>query len=359
MSDEPYKKLAKVLNTLPNGFPETETGIEIKLLKKIFEPDEIDIFCDLKLRFETTEAIAERTGRPLEDLRKKLHSMWERGLIFGADLDGTVVFRMMPWVLGLYEFQLYRMDREFAELCEEYYSVFGPQFFKNKPQLMQVVPVGKDIQTAQESLPYEQVSSIIETGLSFAVADCICKKEKFLLDKGCEKPMEVCMGISPIPGVFENNPWGRPISKDEAYEVLKKSEEAGLVHMTSNVENGQTYICNCCGCCCGVLRSMNELGISGGINAHYYAEIDEDNCTSCGTCAEERCQVNAIEENDGAFHVIRERCIGCGLCISTCPVEAIALVRKKAGELVSPPKDEKEWFRERGRLRGVNFSEYE
>ena len=79
MSDDVYRKLAKVLDTLPNGFPATENGVEIKLLEKIFEPDQADLFCDLRLQFESAEQIAERTGRPLEGLEEKLIGMKKDG----------------------------------------------------------------------------------------------------------------------------------------------------------------------------------------------------------------------------------------------------------------------------------------
>ena len=358
MTHEAYHKLAQVLDTLPNGFPSTASGIEIKLLEKIFEPEDVELFCDLKLRFETADQIAHRTGRPPAGLEDRLTAMWRRGQIFGVDLGSVKIFKMVPWAFGIYEFQLPHMDRELAEMCEEYMPVYGRHFFKKKPQLMQVVPVEKEIQAKQEALPYERVSRIIETGKSFQVNECICKKEQGLLDHQCSKPLEVCLAIAPIEGVFENSNVGRVISKEEAYEVLGKSEEAGLVHLTWNVESGHYFICNCCGCCCGVLRSINELGISDAVNSHYYARIAPDKCIACGVCKDERCQVNAIEERQDVYEVIRERCIGCGLCISTCPAEAIQLVRKNPSQIAPPPKDEMDWYQERGRLRGVDFSNY-
>ncbi len=289
MSDDVYHRLAKVLDTLPNGFPATESGLEIQLLKKIFRPKDVDLFCDLRLNWETAQQIAERTGRSLEGLEDHLTEMQQRGQIFGVDVGGVKIFKMVPWAFGIYEFQLDHMDRELAEMSEAYAKVYGDQFFKNQPQLMQVVPVEKEIQARHEALPYEKVSSIIETGKSFMVQDCIC---------------------------------------------------------------------NCCACCCGVLRSINEWGISNAVNSYYLAEIDPEVCAACGTCADERCQVNAIEEGEDAYSVIKEKCIGCGLCVSTCPSEAIQMVRKQPEEIVPPPKDEMDWYEKRGNLRGVDFSKY-
>lgn len=358
MNTEMYQKLAKVLDTLPNGFPSTDSGIEIKILEKIFTPEEADLFCDLRLTYETAAQIASRTGRPIEGLEDKLNSMRKRGEIEVTKLEGTKKFRMMPWVIGIYEYQIKRMDKEFAQMCEEYSMHWGAQFISFGPQLMQVIPIEKEIPVRQEALIFQQVSNLIENTKSFMVNECICKKKQGLLDNPCEKPTEVCMGLNSEPGYFENHPLGgRVISKEEAYEILRKSEKAGLVHMTANLESGHGYICNCCGCCCGLLQAV-KMGIPNVVNSHYYAQINPDNCDGCAICAEERCQVNAIEEGKDTYKIIKEKCIGCGLCVSTCPTEAIQLIHKKPDELVYPVKDEEAWFDERARQRGVDYNAY-
>ena len=358
MSDEKYQRLAKVLDTLPNGFPATEDGLEIRILKKIFTPEEADLFCDLRLTPETAEQISERTGRPIEGLEEMLLSMWERGEIWGSDVKGVKTFNMIPWVVGIWEFQLNRMDKEFAKMGEEYSMHWGAQFLSHGPQVMQVLPVEKEIQAKQEALSYEQVSQLIEEAHSFMVNDCVCRKEKELLDKPCTKPHDVCLAMNPEPGYFDNSPLpGKIINREEAYGVLKKAEEAGLVHLTSNIESGHWFICNCCECCCGVLGAIN-MGFENVTNSHYYATIDQSMCDSCGTCADERCQVNAIEEGDEAYKIIKEKCIGCGLCISTCPSEAIELIRKQPEEILPALTTEDAWMEERARQRGVDFSQY-
>jgi len=360
VSEDVYYKLAKVLDTLPNGFPTTENGLEIKILKKIFNPEEADLFCDMKLKLETAEKIAERTGRPLQGLEETLQDMAEKGQIFEVRLGGTSLFKMIPWILGIFEYQVDRLDEELATLNEQYAPIYARQFFSKTPQLMQTVSVEETIPNEQEALAYQKVSAIIETGQSFRVVDCVCKKEEGLLGKPCKKSIEVCMAIAPVPGYFEQFSAGRVISKDEAYQLLDRVEEEGMVHLAFNVQTGQFYICNCCKCCCGVLRSINELGIPASlvINSHYYAEKDADSCTECGICADERCQVNAIVEDEGEYRFVKEACIGCGLCISTCPNEAIKLVRKDEAELSSPPLNEADWFEKRGQTRGVDFTPY-
>jgi electron transport complex protein RnfB len=360
MNDDIYHRVAGVLDTLPNGFPATESGIEIKLLKKVFTPEQAVLFCEMRLTFETVQEIAERTGRPSEGLMEMLVSMAKAGQLFMVKLGEIHYFKMLPWVFGIYEFQGARMDREFAELHDEYFAMFGRQFFSLRPQLMQVLPVEEKIADGGNVLPYERVSSLIENGQSFLVNDCICKKKQGLLGQPCDRPVQVCLAIAPIPGVFDNSPQGRVLSRSEAYELLKRTEAEGLVHLTSNVQFGSFYICNCCKCCCGVLEAINRLGIPAEdvVNAHYYAEIDPDACIGCGLCSDKRCQVAAIEEGEGVRRIIRERCIGCGLCIATCPAGAIRLFHKERDALAEPPITEDAWFEERGKGRGVDFSAY-
>jgi Fe-S-cluster-containing hydrogenase component 2 len=358
MNTDVYDRLAKVLDTLPNGFPATETGVEIRILKKIFSPEQAELFCNLRLSFETAEEISRRTGRPSEDLEARLMDMVKGGQLFMIRLGKTRYFRMMPWVFGIYEFQLGRFDRELAELCEEYSPTYSKQFFSQKPQLMQTLPIEQTIPLHQEALSYEKVSSIINGGQSFLVNECICKKEQGLLDHPCDRPIHVCLAVAPVPEVFDRSPIGKVITKEEANELIVKSEEAGLVHLTGNVQAGQFYICNCCKCCCGVLKAINKYNIPAPmvINSHYYAQIDPEKCIACGICADERCQVNAIEEGDEVYRIVKGRCIGCGLCAQTCPAEAISLVHKTQEQRETPPVTEDDWYKERARTRGVDYS---
>jgi len=360
MNEEKYIKLAKVLHTLPNGFPSTESGVEIRILKRIFRPEDAELFCDLRLDFETPQQISERTGRPIVGLEEQLLEMSRRGQVFKLDFGATKMFKMLPWAFGIFEFQVQHMDKEMAKMCEEFMGTYMQQFFKSKPQLMQVLPIQKKIPARHEALPYEKVSNIIDNSQSFAVFECICKKQKGLLDKRCDKPLEVCTGYAPIPGFFDNLEGYRAISKDDAYAVLEQAEEAALVHLTWNIESGHFFICNCCGCCCEVLSGISKLGLKASdvINSYYLAYINPDECTACGICKEERCQVNAIDEDKNVYKINLEKCIGCGLCVTHCPSEAITLTRKNTADIEQPPKDERSWFVKRANERGVAITKF-
>ncbi len=360
MSDTIFHKLAKVLDTLPNGFPSTESGVEIKLLKKIFTPEEADLFCDLRMMPATPAQISQRTGRPLEGLLEKLREMDSRGQLSTFEFGGEHYFRMVPWLFGIYEFQLHWMDREFAELNEEYYPHFIRQFSQTRPALMQTLPIEEEIVVTQAALPYEQVSNILENSESIMVRDCICKKEQGLIDNPCDRPVEVCLVFAPVPGAFHTNENERAISKEEARTIIKESEKNALVHLTSNIQSGHFYICNCCGCCCAMLTGITKQGLPAWqvVNSRYYAAVNPDKCSLCGVCADERCQVGAIEAGDEAYEIIPEKCIGCGLCITTCDEQAIQLLEKSPDQITPPPQDEIAWYIEKGRTRGVDFSQY-
>jgi ferredoxin len=117
------------------------------------------------------------------------------------------------------------------------------------------------------------------------------------------------------------------ISQQEAL-ALWTSRRVGLVHTVSNVMKGIGYVCNCCSCCCAIMRGITEWGIENSVaRANYYAVIDSDECLGCGTCIE-RCHVHAISDQDGVSVVDRDKCIGCGLCVTGCPNEVARLERR-------------------------------
>jgi Na+-translocating ferredoxin:NAD+ oxidoreductase subunit B len=350
MNEQVYSDLRKLLDTLPNGYPSTDTGVEMKLLQKVFTEEEAGLFQKLRLNFESTEQISERTGIGLEYLKNKLPEMSDKGQLFGIHLGPVSMYKILPFVFGIYEFQLNRLDREFVDLFEEYTDVaFGKEFFGHAPALMKVVPVGVEVQGGSVIEPYESVAQLIETAKSWGVNDCICKKSKALEGRRCDKPMEVCLAFAPIEHAFDNAKGTRALTKAEAHGIMKMAEEAGLVHMTSNSKSGHFYICNCCKCCCHPLRQYNLNRKYAAAKSNYIAVVDKDVCTACGTCLD-RCQVNAIKVDD--FAIISD-CIGCGLCSTTCPSGAIKIVRKAVNDLPSVPENELEWFRERAEARGI------
>jgi Pyruvate/2-oxoacid:ferredoxin oxidoreductase delta subunit len=350
MTDETFIRLAEALDRLPNGFPHTESGVELRILKKIFSPEEAALAGQLTGTPEPVDIIAARAGQPASEASKALFKLVRRGVVWLDKQEGKVCFRLAPFVVGFYEAQVELMDHELAHLVEDYFANGGVQgIMKPQPALHRVVPAQGTVKS-EAILPYDDVKSILLTAKAFNVNDCICRVQQDLLGHKCDFPTKMCLSFSGN----ERAPRPGDITREEAVAVLDKSEQIGLVHTVSNVMEGVGYVCNCCGCCCGILRGITDWGIEKSVvYANYYAVIDAAFCANCGNCIE-RCQVGAISEGDGVSVVDRARCIGCGLCVSGCPNDVARLVRKPEAEIVHPPKDFAAWEHERLHNRGLS-----
>ncbi len=228
---------------------------------------------------------------------------------------------------------------------EEYFPSLSKTLGGNKPAVTRVVPVNKSIEAEPQVLRYEDLRRSIEGAKSFALRDCICRKEKALEGHACEHPLETCLGFSSEENAFDYfNYSGRVITKEEALRLLDETEKEGLVHCTYNVQNEQMFVCNCCSCCCGLIRAMTVLEAPYVlVRSNFVAAINQETCSACGTCAEKRCPVEAIFSDNGAYAVKPERCIGCGVCTVTCPTESITIARRPESEQDTPPKDVMKW----------------
>ncbi len=350
MSDSSYEQLAQALDRLPNGYPRTESRIEIRILKKLFSPEEAALGAKLTGTWESLDKLAERLGTPSRDLRGPLSDLAKRGLVRIDRREGKAFFRLAPFVVGFYEEQVDVIDHELAHMVEEYFRQGGAKgIMQPQPALHRVLPAQAAVKT-EWVLPYDDVKLILENAKTFNVRDCICRIEQDLLDKRkCDFPLDICISFSE----YEREPVEGDISKEAALALLEKSEQIGLVHTVSNVTTGLGYVCNCCGCCCGILRGITEYGIANSVAyANYFAVIDPDLCVGCGTCIE-RCQVGAILDEDGISVVMTEKCIGCGLCVTGCPENAARLERKGEAEIIQPPVDFETWEQERLANRGL------
>jgi ferredoxin len=348
-SDFVFEQLATALDRLPNGFPRTSSRIELRILKKLFSYEEALIARQLGKSPEPVQAIAQRLGLPVAKAEETLLKMAKRGLLKSEKVEGQYRFRLAPFIIGIYEAQLENMDHELAHLVEDYLSNGGAVgIMKPQPALHRVVPAQRAMKS-ERILPYDDVKAVLMNSKSFGLRDCICRVQQEHIGRKCDFPLRTCLFFSSA----ETPPHRYTISKEEALSFLDKAEEIGLVHTVSNVMKGIGYVCNCCGCCCGILRGITDWGIENSVAcANYYSTIDPELCSGCGTCRN-RCQVHAISEKNGVSVVAREKCIGCGLCVTGCPNGAARLTKKPAGEIVDPPADFHTWEHERLHNRGL------
>lgn len=357
MSQDAYKKLAERLDALPNGYPSTEDGAELRLLEKIFTRDEADLAAQLRLTKESPEKIAERMGGETSEIRERLKAMVRRGLITAGRTEAGLGYGLMPFVVGIYEMQVGTMDEELAALFESYYTQAFGEALRVQPQFHRVIPVNESIRNDMEVRPFESTAYLVNDAQAWGVLDCICRKQKALIGEGCEHPLDVCMTLSEVPNTFDNSTEIRAISREEALKTLQRAADAGLVHSVSNTQNGLHYICNCCTCSCGILRGMAELGIANVVaHSSFVNQVDETICSGCGDCLD-YCQFGALAMGDDNVMQIKTiRCVGCGVCVPHCSTGALELVPRPEEQLLTPPMNIKEWGLLRASARGLDLN---
>ena len=332
-----YERLARFLDRLPAGFPPAPGGVELKILRKLFTPEEAGLFIHLSLLDETARVVAFRSRLPLAQVTSLLEEMAEKGLISSNLQAGRPpVYSVNQYVVGFMEEQVNRLDRELVDLAEEYTPVFFKDGPWSKVPQIRTIPIRESIPVEHAVMPYERAEDIVRSHTRFAVRDCICRKERELIGQGCGKPLEVCLSFDNGAEQSVRAGRGRMISMDEALAIFKQADQAGLVLQPSNSQD-PIFICACCGCCCGVLRNIKQFDRPADLVSNpFIAHHDADLCSTCEACLE-RCQMEAITLVQGTVSLNLARCIGCGLCVTTCPSGALSLVRK--AEPPSIPRD--------------------
>jgi len=359
LSSDDYERLAATLNKIPLGFPPVEDGTHLKLLKWIFTPKEAEIAGQMKLRGETAEELASRLGRPLEGLRKLLEVMATKGEIRAWNSSTGRRYALLVFVGGIWENQLKRMDWGFAQLAEDYFSKSRCRgLFDTEPALFRVIPVNRVVRPELEVYPYEIAESMIRSARSWGLRDCMCKKQKEAVGEPCRFPSSVCILINPNrENAYEGDSFTKAITKERALEVLRHAEEAGLIHCSMNVQTGHSYICNCCTCCCLMLRSLVKWKQPHAfIKSNYIAQVDEESCLGCGKC-NDRCQFSALSVPETICEVDSNLCVGCGVCCIACEEGALSLASRNPEGRTTPPASVQEWGIQKASSRGVDPSD--
>jgi Na+-translocating ferredoxin:NAD+ oxidoreductase subunit B len=338
MSDHIYRELQERLDQYSLGFPATESGIELEILKTLFTPDDARMFLHLTPRLETPADVADRIGQSLDDVAAQLHRMYEKGLVFRVKKGDTVRYGAIPFVHGLFEFQVKSLDPSMADRVETYMEErFHEAITTAAPAFLRTVPVQRTVPVAHQVAAYEDAAEILRKAGRIVVTDCICRKQKQLVGRGCGKPLETCFMFGSMAQYYLDRQMGREVDVDEAIGILTEAQEAGLVTQPATAQN-PGGMCNCCGDCCGVLSALNRHPKPAEVVfSNHFAQVDQALCSGCETCVE-RCQMGAVSvDDDGAAQIHPDRCIGCGLCVATCPEAAITLTPKPEAQRRIPP----------------------
>lgn len=336
---EVYQKLAKHLDNLPGGFPATESGVEIRILKRLFTPEQAALAVFLTLIPEAPRVVARRAKITVEFARQRLEEMAQKGLIYAIyPPKGQPRYQASHYACGIWEFQVDRLSPEFVRDMEEYWPAFFDLDSWQKSPQFRTIPVNQSIDVEQHVMSYEQAEEIVRKHKVFSVNPCICRQEQGIRGKPCDRPSDTCLMFGNVAEFYLRRGTGRRLTREEALEILHQANKHKLVIQPSNSQD-VSFLCCCCTCCCSVLRNLKRHPRPASIViTAFLACVDTEACTGCGTCID-RCQMEAIREVDGKVSIDADRCIGCGLCVTECPTQAIHLSRKITADRQKVPKD--------------------
>ncbi|MBC9785583.1 4Fe-4S binding protein [Heliobacterium chlorum] len=362
--EEVFKALARRLDKNPVGAPMNETLMQI--LYRMYEEKEARIASQFPQGFTTADKLSLLTGFSEEDIVIQLNHMADKGLVIDIPRKGRTLYSLTPLVIGFFEYTFMRVTdklpmKDLAELFEKYHHEKGvsEEFFGADTKMFQTWTyeslMPEEVET--EVLDYEKASAMIRDAGGGSLTMCYCRHQALHRGTVCDAPIhDVCMSLGNASEWLVRRGFARPASVDEMLRVLEQTEALGLVHLADNVQKNPAYLCHCCGCCCGVLRSINEHDVFSVHRSNFIPEIALERCNGCGACVK-RCHIHAIKvaecDVNGKKAIIdTSRCIGCGACVKGCNKRAIRLVRRD--QIYIPPKDKREQMtriaREKGKL---------
>jgi len=277
----------------------------------------------------TIGEISSKTGVSPDRLESVLHELFIKGVVFERSKDGKTSYSPPRNFVQFHDATILWPDApaEFIEKWKDFMDTEYPAFTKMIDSagigpFMRIIPINRAVEGSSNVLPYEHAANMIRESSSLAVTDCTCRKTQ----KKCDAPIKVCIQLNRGADYSIKRGTGKQINTEQALQILKDSEEAGLVHLSENRARVGNVICNCCPCCCQALNPLIYGNIKGlTAPSRYLATVDNDVCSSCGLCLD-RCHTGALSMSDnGPVVVSQEKCIGCGLCSSVCEENAISL----------------------------------
>jgi Na+-translocating ferredoxin:NAD+ oxidoreductase RNF subunit RnfB len=356
------------LNQYPVGLPDNENLREI--LELLFSAKEAFVASRFPPEEATVAELSQRTGISAEELQPILEQMANKGLVMDLPYAGTVYYLLMPGLIGFFEltFMKKRSDlpqEKVARLMHEYmhdngHKGMAREFFDRRTQLTRSLVYEDHVPVTSEVTTYESAREIIRAAEFGAVGMCYCRHKKEHLHQECSKkaPVEgICISLGKAGMFLTRRGFAEQKSTEALLAILDQARELRLTHVTDNIRSKPSFICNCCSCCCELMAGV-QAGYHDGIGkTPFLAEIDRACCNGCGLCVPS-CNVRAIASEEvvaggkNSCGILAEICLGCGACLPACPKGAIAL--KARVERPVPPENRrilfKRMLKERGRL---------
>lgn len=282
------------------------TDPEYLILEPVVTDEMAEVALCMKIREKTTaKELAPKCGKSVEETERLLYQLAEVGVCFVNNINGVDTFWYDTWVPGIMEMMVNNKKNvekypQIAEAFEAYGRVRGPKSAGAFPVgvgLMRVIPIEKAIDGETRRASYEEVSKYINENTIFSVSDCSCRVSRRVMGEGCGHLAEdMCIQMGHAAEYYIRTGRGRQISREEAFEIIRRAEENGLMHQIPNLDgSGKTHaICNCCGCSCLSLRSAGMFKNSDMVRSNYVSSVNKDKCVACGECVAV-CPVNALK----------------------------------------------------------------
>ena len=282
---------------------------EYKILEPIIDDDMCAIMMHVRLETNrTVEEVAKRARKSVEFTQEQLDKLCKTGAVRYRYVDGKRCYFYPIWVPGIMEGILANREQ-----CDKY-PVLGESFeayTRRRPEMlapmldsgktgmffMRVMPVMSAIENDSHAASYDEVRTLIENATAISVGPCSCRRARRLMGEGCGHLEEdMCMYLNDNARCFSEQGYHRLVSKEEAYEILQRAEDNGLVHEINQTPGFEdtNAICNCCGCSCFALRIAELFRTPRAIRSNYIARVDKEKCVACGQCVE-NCQTNALK----------------------------------------------------------------
>lgn len=341
-----YRRLQEHIDSMPIPYPATRSGVELRLLRHLFGPQEAEIALATNAVPEPVQRIYKRlkgTELSRDDVARMLRRLAKRGAIAAGARKGRTgterVYGKLPLAIGMFEMQVNKLTEEYVSDFHQYMDEgFREAFATKKTGQMRTVPIGAAVENQTLVGSYDDMREYIRNSDGpFAVMNCVCRQASDLMGKNCthSSNRETCLMIGDFASATAASGDARRLSRDEMLELIDRADAEAMVLQPQNNRNPR-FICCCCGDCCEVLTNVKKLPKPAEyFVTNYYAVVDRELCTACGIC-ETRCQMDAVDIPNGAARVDLDRCIGCGLCVSSCPTGALTL--KKKDQTRVPPK---------------------
>jgi Fe-S-cluster-containing hydrogenase component 2 len=305
-----YRQLGHKIDGLITRAPWNDTFHAI--LKELYTSEEADLVVRMPYGMASLDKIAQVTGYEKARLQTLLEGLCEKGLVLDVGAKDRYLYIVSPLIIGIFEFTMMRTrgelnTKEWARLFHEYLS--DPDtFYKancgsgQKVSALRTIPHEGTISDDAfvEVLDYEKATAITESAKKFVIGICSCRHEKLHMgEKKCDVPLETCSTFGASADVMIRHGFGKEVSREQMLENNARSREMGLVFCADNVKKNVSFICHCCGCCCNVLLGVSRFGYPNTVvTSNYIAQVDDDACSLCGTCADV-CPVNAITMSNG------------------------------------------------------------